>query len=84
MGVTAVTKHRFYPDPTSSLSPKNGHFRRRLLIACTTGTCGCAAYKLTWKEIVALYRLTERQPAVNMPSDCYETKPGQSKKPRAG
>jgi hypothetical protein len=65
------------------LIPKKGHFRR-LLIAHTTGTCGRATYKLTWKEIVALYRLTERQPAVNMPSDCYETKPGQSKKPRAG
>ena len=65
MGVTAVTKHRFYPDPTSSLSPKSGHFRR-LLTAYTTGTCGRAAYKLTWKEIVALYRLTERQPAVNI------------------
>ena len=64
MGVTAVTKHRFYPDPTSSLSPKNGHFRR-LLTAYTTGTCGRATYKLTWKEIVALYRLTERQPAAN-------------------
>ena len=83
MGVTAVTKHRFYPDPTSSLSPQSGLFRR-LLTAYTTGTCGRATYKLTWKEIVALYRLTERQPAVNMPSDCYETKPGQSKKPRAG
>ena len=83
MGVTAVTKHRFYPDPMSSLCPKNGHFRR-VLTVYTTGTCGRATYKLTWKEIVALYRLTERQPAVNMPSDCYETKPGQSKKPRAG
>jgi hypothetical protein len=58
MGVTAVTKHRFYPDPKSSLSPKSGHFRR-LLTAHTTGMCGCATYKLTWKEIVALYRLTD-------------------------
>ena len=57
-------ENRFYPDPTSSLSPKNGHFRR-LLTAYTTGTCGRATYKLTWKEIVALYRLTERQPAAN-------------------
>ena len=82
MGVTAVTKHRFYPDPTSSLSPKKGHFRR-LLTAYTTGTCGRATYKLTWKEIIALYRLNDRQPAVNLPPDRYETKPGQSKKPPA-
>jgi putative SOS response-associated peptidase YedK len=27
--------------------------------------CGRATYKLTWEEIVALYRLTLRQPAVN-------------------
>jgi hypothetical protein len=29
------------------------------------GMCGRAAYKLTWEEIVALYRLTLGQPAVN-------------------
>jgi hypothetical protein len=27
--------------------------------------CGRATYKLTWEEIVALYRLTLDQPAVN-------------------
>jgi hypothetical protein len=27
--------------------------------------CGCAACKLTWEEIVALYRLTLDQPPVN-------------------
>jgi hypothetical protein len=27
--------------------------------------CGRATYKLTWEEIVALYRLTLGQPAVN-------------------
>jgi hypothetical protein len=27
--------------------------------------CGRATYKLTWEEIVALYRLTIGQPAVN-------------------
>ena len=27
--------------------------------------CGRATYKLTWEEIVALYRLTIEQPAVN-------------------
>jgi hypothetical protein len=27
--------------------------------------CGRATYKLTWEEIVALYRLTLEQPAVN-------------------
>jgi hypothetical protein len=29
------------------------------------GMCGRATYKLTWEEIVALYRLTLGQPAVN-------------------
>jgi hypothetical protein len=27
--------------------------------------CGRATYKLTWEEIVALYRLTLGQPALN-------------------
>jgi hypothetical protein len=27
--------------------------------------CGRATYKLTWEEIVALYRLTPGQPAIN-------------------
>jgi len=27
--------------------------------------CGRSTYKLTWKEIVALYRLTLEQPPVN-------------------
>jgi hypothetical protein len=30
-----------------------------------TGMCGRATYKLTWEEIVALYRLTLDQPTVN-------------------
>jgi putative SOS response-associated peptidase YedK len=30
-----------------------------------TGMCGRGTYKLTWEEIVALYRLTLGQPAVN-------------------
>ena len=30
-----------------------------------TGMCGRATYKLTWEEIVALYRLTLDQPPVN-------------------
>src|SRR3984957_3153363 len=29
------------------------------------GMCGRATYKLTWEEIVALYRLTLDQPALN-------------------
>ena len=29
------------------------------------GMCGRATYKLTWEEIVALYRLTLDQPPVN-------------------
>jgi hypothetical protein len=29
------------------------------------GMCGRATYKLTWEEIVALYRLTLYKPAVN-------------------
>jgi hypothetical protein len=29
--------------------------------------CGRATYKLTWEEIVALYRLTLGQPAPNTP-----------------
>jgi hypothetical protein len=28
--------------------------------------CGRATYKLTWEEIVALYRLTFGQPALNI------------------
>jgi hypothetical protein len=34
-------------------------------MAHITGMCGRATYKLTWKEIVAVYRLTLGQPAVN-------------------
>jgi hypothetical protein len=43
---------------------KNERFRR-LLTAYIAGMCGRATYKLTWEEIVALYRLTLGQPAVN-------------------
>ena len=64
MGVTAVTKHRICLAPRYPHSPKSGHFRR-LLTAYIAVMCGCATYKLTWEEIVALYRLTLDQPAVN-------------------
>ena len=39
------------------------------------GMCGRATYKLTWEEIVALYRLTLGQPAVNTRAryDVYPT-----------
>src|ERR1700676_3340547 len=57
MGVTAVTKKRFYLALMSAFPPKNGHFRR-LLTAYIVSMCGRATYKLTWEEIVALYRLT--------------------------
>src|ERR1700676_4697267 len=57
MGVTAVTKKRFYLALMSAFPPKNGHFRR-LLTAYIPLMCGRATYKLTWEEIVALYRLT--------------------------
>jgi hypothetical protein len=30
-----------------------------------SGMCGRSSYKLTWEEIVALYRLTLDQPALN-------------------
>ena len=68
MGVTAVTKHRFYPDPTSSLIPKNRAFPTppdrlyfRYVRACHL--------QADPEEIVALYRLTECQPAVNNHQD---------------
>jgi hypothetical protein len=38
--------------------------------------CGCATCKLTWEEIVALYRLTLHQPPVNTRArynDCPST-----------
>ena len=64
MGVTAVTKNRFYLALMSAFPPKNGHFRR-LLTAYIAAMCGRATYKLTWEEIVALYRLTLGHPALN-------------------
>jgi hypothetical protein len=36
--------------------------------------CGRATYKLTWEEIVALYRLTLDQPAVNIPAMAHATR----------
>jgi hypothetical protein len=53
--------------------------------------CGRATYKLTWEEIVALYRLTLGQPAVNtralqrMPNrdHRHDTRPGRQAPARA-
>jgi hypothetical protein len=35
-----------------------------------TGMCGRATYKLTWKKVVARYRPTLGQPAVNVRARC--------------
>jgi len=35
------------------------------VLSYIVGMCGRATYKLTWEEIVDLYRLTLGQPAVN-------------------
>jgi hypothetical protein len=43
--------------------------------------CGRATYKLTWEEIVALYRLTLDQPAVNTRAR-YNVCPTRSRAPR--
>ena len=40
----------------------SGHVKQRNMLSVM---CGRSTYKLTWEEIVALYRLTLEQPPVN-------------------
>ena len=64
--------------PSFTLGPSSGRIKRgehsaaparsdgkSPTLNCIAGMCGRATYKLIWEEIVALYRRTLSQPAVN-------------------